>query len=279
MSLLPTPWLRAGLAPHPDKRIWWAQLRQLWAQPRDTWHIYPHAWGGQLLCKKSDCWDRHAGRALKGATRRPQWGNGCPWPRARAQAWLDGHGQLFWPVPWSLGCSSWAPVIVGQSEPLAVLWLKFLTTTTGEPAPQWGLWSSSASWSAGLIPLWQHLSILVTAGLREALESAYMGPPASFFKTAAAISGLLHFTIYFRISLSPSRNPLPGLYWHLIEFQSILGAVCNTEPSILWTWSTSLVIRSVMSDSFQSRSSDLLTGIWSFWCMCVCVLHLFTTFC
>ena len=47
-----------------------------------------------------------AGRALKRATRRPQWGNGCPWPRVRAQAWLDGHGQLFWPVPWSLGCSS-----------------------------------------------------------------------------------------------------------------------------------------------------------------------------
>lgn len=137
VSLLPTPWLRAGLVPHPDKRIWWAQLRQLWAQPRDTWHIYPHAWGGQLLCKESDCWDRHAGRALKRATRRPQWGNGCPWPRARAQAWLDGHGQLFWPVPWSLGCSSWAPVIVGQSEPLAVLWLKFLTTTIGELAPQW----------------------------------------------------------------------------------------------------------------------------------------------
>lgn len=142
-----------------------------------------------------------------------------------------------------------------------------------------GLWSSSASWYAGLIPLWQHLSILVTASLREALESAYMGPPASFFKTAAAISGLLHFTIYFRISLSPSRNPLLGFYWHLIEFQSILGAICNIESSILWTWSMSLVIRSVMSDSFQSRSLDLFTGIWSFWCMCVCVLHLFTTFC
>ena len=105
-----------------------------------------------------------------------------------------------------------------------------------------------------------------------------MGPPAFFFKTASAISGLLHFTIYFRISLSTSRNPLLGFYWHLVEFQSILGAVCNIESSILWTWSVSLVIRSyfisVMSDSFQSRWLDLFTGIWSFWCVCVCVLFI-----
>ena len=87
--------------------------------------------GEPSCCLESDCWDHHAGRALRRATQRPQRGNACPWPRARAQAWTDGRSQLLQPVPRSLGHSCWAPVIAG-------LWLRFLTSDHWGHLPQSG---------------------------------------------------------------------------------------------------------------------------------------------
>ena len=147
VSLLPTPWLRAGLVPHPDKRIWWAQLCQLWAQPQDTWHICPHAWGGQLLCKESDCWK--SAQASHSETTVGEW-----MPMAKGQS----SGLARWPWPAVLASSMESGLLQLSPSHCGAEWAARCALAKIPDNDHWAachtvmdLWSSSASWSVGLV--------------------------------------------------------------------------------------------------------------------------------